>query len=128
MFFRCIPRNEMNYTWAELMRRVFELDMLEYLRRLGRIRIVGDASPYAIRRILDFLGLPSRAPPLAPDNHIRSPHLLFGEEVADGSVLAYLRGTVNKERQNNQCDSPEPWRSKIPRGLKENELQKVPST
>ena len=56
-----------NYTWAELMRRVFELDVLECPRCLGRMKIVAAIhSPGAIRKILDCLDLSSRAPPLAP--------------------------------------------------------------
>jgi hypothetical protein len=62
------PRRQgRNYTWAELMRRVFELDVLECPRCLGRMEIVAAIhSPQAIRQVLDCLGLPSRAPPVAP--------------------------------------------------------------
>ncbi|HYR84871.1 MAG TPA: hypothetical protein VE422_12395 [Terriglobia bacterium] len=49
------------------MRRVFELDVLECPRCLGRMKIVAALhSPDAIRKILDCLALPSRAPPVAP--------------------------------------------------------------
>lgn len=61
---RCHPRN---YTWAELMKRVFELDVLVCDRCGGRMRILSAIhSPEAIRGILDCLGLPSRAPPISP--------------------------------------------------------------
>src|SRR5688572_13424268 len=59
---------------AELMRRVFSIDVLECLRCGGRMRIIAAIHPpEAIRKILDCLGLPSRAPPIAtalPDREI----------------------------------------------------------
>jgi hypothetical protein len=65
-------RHGRNYSWAELMKRVWFLDVLECPRCLGRMKIVAAIhSPAAIRKILDCLGLPSRAPPVAP---ARSPH------------------------------------------------------
>ena len=60
----CHPRN---YSWSELMRRVFALDVLECPRCFGRMRIVAASHPpEAIGKILDCLGLPSRAPPISP--------------------------------------------------------------
>jgi hypothetical protein len=60
---RCRPRN---YSWAQLMRRVFSLDVLECPRCGGRMRILcAIHPPEAIRKILECLGLPSRAPPVA---------------------------------------------------------------
>src|SRR5436309_6983823 len=60
----CRPRN---YSWAELMRRVWGIDVLECPRCKGRMRILcAIHPPEAIRKILDCLGLPSRPPPLAP--------------------------------------------------------------
>jgi hypothetical protein len=68
---RCHPRN---YSWAELMRRVFAVDVLECPRCGARMRILAAIHPpEAIRAILDCLGLPSRAPPIAsaaPDRDI----------------------------------------------------------
>jgi hypothetical protein len=62
-----------NYTWAELMRRVFAVDVLECPSCHGPMRILAAIHPpEATRRILDCLGLPSRAPPVAsaaPDTH-----------------------------------------------------------
>jgi hypothetical protein len=59
-------RHGRNYTWAELMKRVWELDVLECPRCRGRMKIVAAIhSPNAIQKILDSLGLPSRAPPIA---------------------------------------------------------------
>jgi len=55
------------YTWSELMQRVFDIDVLECPRCHGRLRILAAIHPPdATRKILDWLGLPSRAPPLAP--------------------------------------------------------------
>ena len=55
-----------NYSWAELMRRVFSIDVLECPDCGGRMRILAAINlPDAIRKILDCLGLPSRPPPIA---------------------------------------------------------------
>ena len=60
-------RHVRNHTWAELMKRVWAVDVLECPRCLGRMKIVAAIhSPDAIRKILDYLGLPSRAPPVTP--------------------------------------------------------------
>ena len=60
----CHPRN---YTWAELMKRVWGVDVLQCDRCGGRMRILAAIhSPEAIRGILECLGLPSRAPPICP--------------------------------------------------------------
>jgi len=62
---RCHPRN---YTWAELMKRVWEVDVLECHRCRGRMRIMAAIhSPEAIRGILECLGFPTRAPPISPE-------------------------------------------------------------
>ena len=56
-----------NYAWAELMRRVFELDVLACDHCGGRMRIIASIHPPdTTRKILDCLGLPSRSPPVAP--------------------------------------------------------------
>jgi len=56
-----------NYPWAELLKRVFELDVLACPRCGGRMRILAAIdSPDAIHKILTCLGLPTRAPPIAP--------------------------------------------------------------
>jgi len=60
------PPRSRNYSWAELMRRVWRIDVLECPACHGRMRILAAIhSPEAIRAILDCLGLPSRAPPVA---------------------------------------------------------------
>ena len=55
-----------NYSWAELLHRVFSVDVLECPKCSGRMRILAAINPpEAIRKILDCLGIPSRAPPIA---------------------------------------------------------------
>jgi hypothetical protein len=54
-----------NYSWAELMKRVFGYDVLKCDACGGRMRILCAVNPpEAIRRILASLGLPSRPPPI----------------------------------------------------------------
>jgi hypothetical protein len=56
-----------NYSWAQLMMRVFELDVLSCPRCGGRMRILSAINSLsAIQKILVCLELPSRAPPIAP--------------------------------------------------------------
>jgi hypothetical protein len=58
------PPGSRRHTWAELMRRVFALDVLECPRCGGPMRILAEIHPPdAIRAILECLKLPSRAPP-----------------------------------------------------------------
>ena len=60
------PRTR-NYSWAELMRRVFEVDVLECPACQGPMRVLAAIHPpEATRAILDCLGLPSRSPPVSP--------------------------------------------------------------
>ena len=60
----CQPKN---YPWATLMARVLELDVLACPRCGGRMRILAAIdSPDGIHKILACLGLPTRAPPIAP--------------------------------------------------------------
>ena len=63
-----IPRGsepEAVATRAELLHRVFSIDVLECANCGGRLRIVAAIHPpEAIQRILDRLGIPSRAPPI----------------------------------------------------------------
>jgi hypothetical protein len=54
-----------NYSWAELMRRVFEVDVLECPECGGVMRILAAIHPpEATRAILDCLALASRPPPV----------------------------------------------------------------
>ncbi|MHC5028581.1 MAG: transposase [Planctomycetota bacterium] len=61
------PPRPRNYTWAELMRRVFEVDVLVCSLCSGPMRVLAAIHPpEATQAILDCLGLPSRAPPVSP--------------------------------------------------------------
>ena len=67
-----------NYTWSQLMARIFAVDVLECPRCGGRMRILAAIEdPAVARKILDCLGLPSRPPPLAPAR--RNRHLEIAE-------------------------------------------------
>jgi len=56
-----------NYCWAELMRRVFGLDVLKCAECGGRMRILCAINVQeAIKKILDCLGIPSKPPPISP--------------------------------------------------------------
>jgi hypothetical protein len=58
-------RHPRNYAWAELMRRVWEFDVLA-CRCGGRLRIISAIHPpETTRKILECMGLPSRPPPIA---------------------------------------------------------------
>ena len=60
------PRSH-RLSWAELMQRVYKVDVLECPRCAGPLRIIAEIrSPTAIRAILKCLKLPSRSPPIAP--------------------------------------------------------------
>ena len=53
--------------WAELMKRVFALDVLKCERCGGRRELIAlIRDPFVARAILEHLGLPSEPPPLAP--------------------------------------------------------------
>jgi hypothetical protein len=55
-----------NYLWATLMSRVFEIDVLKCPDCCGHLRILAAIHPPVnTRKILDCMGLPSRAPPIA---------------------------------------------------------------
>jgi len=54
-----------NYSWSYLMRRVFAIDVLACPRCGGLMKVIAAITKAeTARRILDCLGLPSRAPPL----------------------------------------------------------------
>ena len=58
------------------MRRVFAVDVLECPVCRGRMRILAAIDdPHVIRRILECLGLPPRAPPLHPARPPEQPDL-----------------------------------------------------
>lgn len=60
-------RRRRNYEWANMMKRVFELDVLECPHCHGRLRILAAIHPPEnTQKILQCLGLPTRAPPVKP--------------------------------------------------------------
>ena len=62
----CLARHS-NYSWSQLMARIFAVDVLQCPRCGGRMRILAAIEdPSVARKILDCLGLPSRPPPVAP--------------------------------------------------------------
>jgi len=65
--------------WADLLKRVFEVDALRCPACGGRMRLLAAITePSVARRILDCLALSSRAPPLALANEIDLGHALGG--------------------------------------------------
>jgi len=61
------PMRSRRLSWAELMRRVFAIDVLCCPRCGGRMRVLAAIhNPKATRAILECLELPSRAPPSEP--------------------------------------------------------------
>ena len=60
------PLRTYRVAWAELLRKVFALDVLACPECGGRMQIIAFiAQPKVARRILDHLGLDSTGPPLA---------------------------------------------------------------
>lgn len=54
-------------SWSELMRATFGLDLLECSRCGGRLKYIATILDSRVaRRILEHLGRPARAPPVAP--------------------------------------------------------------
>ena len=61
------PPRKKNYSWSELLRRVFEIDILVCERCGGPVRaIAAIQEPKTTAKILNYLGLPSRPPPITP--------------------------------------------------------------
>ena len=61
---RTAPRTRV--PWAELLRKVFALDVLECPKCAGRLEVIAFIAEHGVaKRILDHLGLASQAPPLA---------------------------------------------------------------
>ena len=73
------PPQRLRYSWAELMRRVFERDVLECPRCSGRMRLISTITqPEVIRAILECIGLPARAPPIAASRGFELADFDFG--------------------------------------------------
>jgi hypothetical protein len=68
------PSTPRRLSWAELMQRVFAIDVLRCPRCGGRMRVLAAIhDPQAVRAILECLGLASRPPPTHPAR--TDPHL-----------------------------------------------------
>jgi hypothetical protein len=64
---RAAPTTRQRLSWAQLLARIFHLDVLWCPRCGGRRRILSFLTdPPVVRRILTHLGLPTEAPPVAP--------------------------------------------------------------
>ena len=75
---RCDPGRQ---SWAQLMRRVFAIDVLECPACGGRMRVIAAIEdPQVVRAILRCLGLPARAPPLAAAHPIEQQDLPFPDD------------------------------------------------
>ena len=60
------PSPRYRVPWAELLRKVFAIDVLECPECAGRLEVVAFIAEATVaRRILDHLGMDARAPPLA---------------------------------------------------------------
>jgi hypothetical protein len=63
--------------WASLLRRSFEVDVLQCARCGGRLRVLGEVTdPRVVAVVLESLQMPTAAPPVA---HARDPTELLGE-------------------------------------------------
>jgi hypothetical protein len=94
-----------NYSWAELMKRVFGFDVLKCDSCGGRMRILCAINPpAAIKKILDCLGLPSRPPPDGKNNH--SPGSLSGclpDRSSQGRPVSALYAGSSSNQESLDC-------------------------
>ena len=66
--------------WASLLRRSFQVDVLECARCGGRLRVLGEVTdPAMVRLVLESLGMPTEAPRVA---RARDPTELLGADQA----------------------------------------------
>ena len=64
------PRRRRRMAWADLLQRVFEVDALRCPACGGRMRVLSAITdPAVAARILECVGMPSRAPPLGVVAH-----------------------------------------------------------
>lgn len=84
------PPSERRLRWAELLKRVFELDALRCPACDGKMRVLAAITqPGVARRILKCLSLLPRAPPIAPARPFaeESPRKLHGIDVLGENSL-----------------------------------------
>ncbi len=66
-----VPRAVYRLPWARLLARVFRVDVTECPACGGKMKIIAALTDaLAIRTYLDGVGLPSRAPPIAPSRRL----------------------------------------------------------
>jgi hypothetical protein len=71
-----------NYSWAQLLRRVFLVDVLICPHCGGCLRILcAIVPPDAIAKILVCLGRPPKPPPIFPANPDRDPEFFLNEPI-----------------------------------------------
>jgi len=69
------PPRRKNYSWSELLKRVFEIDILVCERCGGPVRVIAAIQQSeTTQKILNYLGLPSRPPPITPARVERCSH------------------------------------------------------
>ena len=69
--------------WADLLKRVFEVDALRCPGCGGRMRLLAAITdPSVARQILECLALPPRAPPLAPARQARKQPAIGSESIS----------------------------------------------
>jgi hypothetical protein len=72
--------------WAELLRKVFAIDVLECPACAGRLEVIAFiAEPGVAKRILDHLGMDSQGPPLGRARASEEP-AMEGDPVPDYSA------------------------------------------
>src|SRR6266581_7526980 len=69
------PPRRKNYSWSELLKRLFEIDILVCERCGGPVRVIAAIQePETAQQILNYLGLPSTPPPSTPARYERRFH------------------------------------------------------
>ena len=77
------PPRSARIAWADLLKRVFEVDALCCPACGGRIRALASITdPDVARKILDCLALASRAPPLSADTANQNESAIWSDELA----------------------------------------------
>ena len=83
-----LPSAPSRLSWAQLLKRVFEIDMEQCPQCGGTLKIIAAIEhPPVIAKILTHLGLPARAPPRAP------------ARAFDRLQMAFYEGPVVKPRR-----------------------------
>ena len=98
--------------WAELLRRVFAVDVLVCPRCLGPMTVLAALSdPPVLAKILTHLGLPSTSPALAPARRRGQLHLFdeLSEGAADGATEPWeTLGTPHRNMKAGPSRAPPP--------------------